>query len=72
MDCLGSHPNNSAWDFTVDLKHYLNLKGKWECALMEIDYVGPTTELYVFSAVCSDSYVELPPTSQSCKKNWFI
>lgn len=56
-DCVASHPDNSAWDFTIDLKQYFHLKGKWECALMDIDYDGPPSQLFVFSDLCSDSYV---------------
>lgn len=56
-DCLKTHPANSPWDFTVDLKHNVHLKGEWEIALMEINYEGPSTKLYIFSDLCSDSHV---------------
>lgn len=56
-DCLVSHPANNPWDFTINLNQYVHLKGTWECALMDIDYDGPASELYIFSDLCSDSYV---------------
>ena len=57
-DCLDSHPNNHAWDFTIDIKSYIPLKGIWKCALMDIDYDGEKEEdLYIFSDLCAPSYV---------------
>lgn len=56
-DCLDSHPNNHAWDFTTDLKTYVPLVGRWECALMDIRYTGKNEELYVYTDLCQSSYV---------------
>ena len=55
-DCLDSHPDNHAWDFTVDLGKYVNLKGEWECALMDLR--SPLKgEVYVYSDLCASSFV---------------
>ena len=56
-DCLDSHPHNYAWDFTVDIKRYIPLKGMWTCSLMDIDYDGEGKDLYIFSDLCTPSYV---------------
>ena len=56
-DCKKSHPNNNAWDFTVDLTTYLQLNDIWECALTDINYAGDFGDLYVFTDLCASSYV---------------
>ena len=56
-DCNGSHPDNNAWDFTIDLQNDLYLNTDWECALMDINYNGDFGELYIYTDLCTPSYV---------------
>jgi hypothetical protein len=57
-DCLHSHPENNPWDFTIDVEQYVTLSGNWEVALTEIMYDGARKiDLYVFSDICSPSYI---------------
>ncbi len=79
-DCQDSHPGNHSWDFTIDLKKFIQLKGEWECGLVDVDYTGPFGDLYVFSDLCSDSYVcnnylpllRIINNSQTFTKPYFI
>ncbi len=57
-DCLDTHPENNAWDFTVDFPKLLHTSGKWECALIEIECDSTTHEdLYVLCDICEYSSV---------------
>ena len=57
-DCVQSHPDNHAWDFTIDVGKYVTLSGEWEVALTEMLYDGARKmDLYVFSDICSPTYV---------------
>jgi hypothetical protein len=38
--CLEQYPKNNASDWTTRLKMPLNLQGKWECAVVEINYIN--------------------------------
>jgi len=55
-DSLDSHPDNNAWNFTVDLNECIQLKGDWECALMDIQYGGDCGELYIYCDLSMPSY----------------
>ena len=56
-DCANTYPSNNVWDFTVDISQHVNLSGNWEVALMELQYTGARSELYIYSDICSSSYV---------------
>ena len=54
-----AHPNNNAWNFSVDLRKYIALPGLWKCALMDIHYDGPQDQtLYIFTDICADTFVQ--------------
>lgn len=57
IDCLKSHPDNNVFDFTIDLGKQLVLKGKYQCALTEIEYKGKCGDLYVYTDLVDSSYV---------------
>ena len=58
-DSKSSHPQNSAFDFIVELPRPLNLQGEWKCALVEIAYSASVDEdLYVFCDICEYSYID--------------
>lgn len=53
------YKQNNANDFIVELPVPLELDGRWECGLMDIQ-LSPTSfpkQLYVFCDLCNDSYV---------------
>ena len=57
-DTKSLHPNNSQFNFTVELPTPLELHGNWKCALAEISYpksIGQ--ELYVYCDICEYSYI---------------
>ena len=56
-DCIDKYPGNNAWDFTVDIGKVLNLKGTWQCSLVQIQYPDEHGDLYVYSDLCEPSYV---------------
>ncbi len=57
-DSLRRHPNNKAWEFTVELANPIKLEGQWECALMEIDYDKRVKkDLYIICDLCESSNV---------------
>lgn len=56
-DCKDAHPNNHAWEFTVDIGHYKYLKNKWECALVDIRLPSYKEDVYVFCDVCESSFI---------------
>ena len=55
-DCRDSHPENNAWDFTIDL-NCLQFDANWECSLTDVYYDGNFGELYICSDLCTTSYV---------------
>ena len=55
-DALTLHPNNSTYDFTVELLE--TIKGKFSCALVDFSCAGAITEeLYIFSDILENSSV---------------
>ena len=58
-DSLDNHPNNFAFDFTIDLQDILYLEGYWECALREIKLSNNqiSGDYYLFTDICVDSYL---------------
>ena len=58
LDASQYHPDNTPEDFTVTLPNLTDLRGEWECALLEITV--PTTQdrvRYVCSDLIEDSHV---------------
>ena len=58
LDASQYHPDNTPEDFTVTLPKPYDLRGEWECALLEITV--PTSQdrvRYVCSDLIEDSYV---------------
>ena len=54
-DSKNYHPDNSSYDFTVELPW--PVAGSFKCALLEF-YCGPMLDnLYVFSDICEPEYV---------------
>ena len=54
-DSLEYHPDNTSFDFTVELSH--EIKGSHKVALCEIDFEPTGEDLYIFCDVCDDSHV---------------
>ena len=57
-DCVDTHPDNNALDFTIDLLPFLDLKGKWECGLLEIEYKPSKKDMFLYCDLCDSSYVQ--------------
>lgn len=60
-DSLDFHPDNTAADFVVELPDFVDLSGKWECALLEFKCDPLLSEsgwVLVFSDLCTQSYVK--------------
>ena len=57
-DSKSLHPDNSPFNFTVELPTPLELHGDWKCALAEISYPKSIRrELYVHCDICEYSYI---------------
>ncbi len=58
-DSKASHPENSAYDFTVEIPRPLYLDGIWECGLAEIVFPNDveTNTVHVCCDLIEDSYV---------------
>jgi hypothetical protein len=57
-DSQSVHPNNTASEFTVELPRNYDLRGDWECALVEIRCrSNSTSRIYVCSDIVQDSYI---------------
>lgn len=58
-DSQAIHPMNSARDFIVELPNTLQLKGAWECALVDIQLSGVSSSglsLYICTDLCEETY----------------
>ena len=55
-DSKSMHADNTAFDFVIELPQDLNLVGYWDCALTEISYSQPTTDLYIYCNIINYSY----------------
>ena len=49
------HPNNSSYDFTVELPW--PIEGLFKCGLMEFTCASMVEDLYVFTDICEPEYV---------------
>lgn len=58
-DCLSTHPQNIASDFTVDLPEPIHFHEKWEIGLTEIMYKGKSVggDVYVYCDICETSVI---------------
>ncbi len=58
-DSKASHPENSAYDFTVEIPRPLYLDGIWECGLVEIVFPNDieANTIHVCCDLIEDSYV---------------
>ena len=61
-DSLVTHPNNRAYDFTIDLPQILRLEGEWVCALADISYSNilddtALSHIYVCTDICQNSII---------------
>ena len=56
-DCGDIYPDNNPLDFTIDLFPILELKGEWECGLLEIDYKPSNIDLFLYCDLCESSFV---------------
>lgn len=54
-DSLLYHPQNSAYDFTVELPQ--TIEGQFKCALLEFRCTTIGEQLYVYSNICEPQYV---------------
>ena len=55
-DSLVFYPDNTAYDFTVELPDYF--EGQYQCALMDFSCAASLSEeLYIFSDICEPEYV---------------
>jgi hypothetical protein len=60
LDSETIHSTNQRTDFTVELPQPINLKGSWECALLDFQLTGatiPNDPFYLCSDICEDSSV---------------
>ena len=58
VDSLNFHPNNKAYNFTVEVPERTSLSGEWEVGICDF-YVSTVTNetLYLFSDIVDYSYV---------------
>ena len=58
VDFINFHPNNKAYNFTVEVPERTNLVGEWEVGVCDF-YVSTVTNetLYLFSDIVDYSYV---------------
>ena len=57
-DSLSFYPDNTGYNFTVELPERLNLKGDWEIVLCDFYHAQDVNEiLYVFYDLCDYSYI---------------
>ena len=58
IDSLNFHPNNKAYNFTVEVPERANLIGDWEVGICDFHATTVTNEtLYLFSDIVDYSYV---------------
>ena len=63
-DSLGLYPSNSPGHFYCKLPQSLNLKGFWECGILQLQFVNsyftgtePPKSFYVCSTICNESFL---------------
>ena len=54
-DSLNYHPENTTYDFTVELPRAI--EGNFECALLEFSCTSVGEDLYVYTDICEPQYV---------------
>jgi len=58
LDSSDYFPNNASTDFTIELPHNIFLPGKWQCALLDINFSDVIVkDLVILSDLCAASYI---------------